>query len=295
MRSTVGQFLETEVSPWYSPWQWPMHAAASDYRKVLNSQDFILLYEMLNDVRLLNERIDRSQNLTLCDVGCATGDFYQYLQMTYPQVEYYGTDISVPAIERAKIKYPAKRFMPVRPGMRQVEAFHAVSGCENAHVIYSRDVVHHQVKPFEFLSELIEFSSEALIIRCRTRDVGATEWNPEKSRQRHYGGWVPYIVINLQELIDRFRLELPGWEMIVYRSYVILGGRYQRALPPECSFKRTGTAETAIGIFRTTHAPGRVTIKNRIDNRNTRWDRKFEILKRLSRSLFSKPAHDSVH
>ena len=78
----------------------------------------------------------------------------------------------------------------------------------------------HQEKPFEFLRELINFSTKYLILRLRTRDNGKTEWNINKSSQMHYDRfWMPYIIINLDELIE-FILSVRKPKLIrINRSY----------------------------------------------------------------------------
>ena len=95
--------------------------------------------------------------------------------------------------------------------------------------------------------------------------------------------------MHLDELIEALQRLAPGCELIVYRSYRVLGDRYGRELPPECSLKRTGTAETAIGVVRLTAQPGQVTIRNRVDARpNTTWDHKLRSLQRHVREGFAR-------
>jgi hypothetical protein len=71
-----------------------------------------------------------------------------------------------------------------------------------ADVVFCRDVVLHQLDPYGFLSTLLDIAAKALVLRLRTRDVGATVLNAEISCQYHYDRhWVPYIVLNTDELI----------------------------------------------------------------------------------------------
>lgn len=266
---------------WYAPWQRWEHAAEFDFRVGLDGRNLIRMYETLNDVRLLNQWFDRSRRLALFEIGCATGDFYRYLRLTRPSVDYLGTDISEPAIARATTKYPTARFLAAPPGANLAEMFGAATGA-TPDVVYAKDVVHHQPHPRDFLARMLAVTCAATILRCRTRDMGATEWNPECSRQRQPDGqWVPYIVINLHELIADLQQQAPSAELVIYRSYVILGGQYGRDLPPGCASQHAGTAETAIGVFRRAAHPRRVTIKNRPDNRpHTTLEHKFRSFKR---------------
>jgi SAM-dependent methyltransferase len=261
------------MNEWYGDWQHPRHAVVFDGRSRLEGRNLVRNFEAFNDVRLLNERLPRSQMLELLEIGCATGEFYRYLRLTYPRLRYYGVDVSSVAVERANAKYPEAGFFVVAPAVPLRETLTACGIPAHPAVIYAKDVVHHQVDPFGFLGALIEQAREAVIVRCRTRDRGATELNPELSCQSHYEGWVPYIVLNVQQLIDRVRAQAPAAEVVIYRHHVVLGGEQKRFLPKELCLKETGTAETAVGVFKKTEHPGRVIVEDRPDqNPSYTWD-----------------------
>jgi len=248
---------------WHQDWQSQEHAVAFDGRSGLDLRNLIREYEAFNDVQLLTERLSRSTRIGLLEIGCATGEFYRYLRTAYPHVRYAGVDISRPAVARARAKYPHGIFVATDPSMPLAERLSEAGVHPCPETVYAKDVVHHQTRPFELLSELLGMASEALIIRTRTRDVGPTELDPERSCQYHYGGWMPYIVFNMQELIERIREEAPASEVVVRRHHVVLGGRYHRFLPKELYLKETGTAESAVGVFKTTDRAGRATIADR--------------------------------
>lgn len=266
---------------WYSPWAKEEHVLRYEFRRELDDRNLVRLYETMNDVRLLKERYNDGIARKFLEVGCATGDLYRYLRLALPHLTYSGIDVSEPAARQARSKYPGVNFLVVQAGEPLQQVWQKASGLSHAQIVYAADVIHHQVKPFDFLRELITLSSEALIFRCRTRDVGPTQWDPARSRQAHYGGWVPYIVLNLEELIEEIRRLAPACEVAVYRSHLILGGHYSRELPPACSVRETGTSETSIGLFFKTEHRGRVTLRDRADNRpNTTWDHKWRSLRR---------------
>ena len=254
-----------EVAAWYDDWQHLSHVERFDARSRLDARNLIRNYEAFNDVRLLKERLDPARSVDLVEVGCATGEFSRYLRLTFPQVCYTGLDVSEPAIARAKAKYPETAFFVVEAGRPVAETLTHLGLSQHPALIYSKDVLQHQVEPLSFLSGLIRQASESVIVRCRTRDVGPTERDPERSCQHHYGGWMPYIVVNLQELINGILGEVPDGEVVVYRHHMVLGGSHNRFLPKELYLEETGTAETAVGIFKTTDRPGRVVIRDRSD------------------------------
>lgn len=289
MQTSLAEPGTPRAAAWYEPWQRREHVSRFDYRVALDDRNLTRLYETLNDVRLFNERFTRAKPLTVCEVGCATGDFYRYLTLRYPQARYCGIDVSVAAIERARAKYPRASFLLRGLGLPLLHLVREDLGADQAQVVYAADVIHHQLDPLGCLEELIGVASEAVIVRCRTRDQGATVYDPAQSRQWHYDGWVPYLVVNLQELLDHIRRVVPLAEIVVYRHHMILGGRYERELPPDCSDQRAGTAETAVGIFLTSSERGRVVVRDRADGRpNTTWDHKMRSVARRFRTFVSR-------
>lgn len=262
------------TSPWYTDWQSAEHARTFDIGPVLDDRNLVRGYEAYNDVRMLVERLDRGSDADLLEIGCATGDFYRYLRLQFPRVRYYGLDISEPAVARARNKFPQGKFGLTEPGLAVLVAAERLGLTRRPAVVYARDVVHHQTKPLTLVSELLEAAEEMLILRGRTRDVGATEADPEKSCQYHYDGWMPYIVSNLDELIDHIRAAAPRAEIGVSRHHMVLGGQQNRYLPRDCYLEETGTAETAVGVFLATGAPGRVHVADLVD-RNPRFTADF--------------------
>lgn len=103
------------MGQWYDDWQSQEHARNFDFRALLDDTNLVRNYECYNDVRILNERLDLHRELSLLEIGCATGEFYRYLRIKYPRTRYFGVDISKPAIERAKEKYPQGPFFLVDP------------------------------------------------------------------------------------------------------------------------------------------------------------------------------------
>jgi hypothetical protein len=178
-------------------------------------------------------------------------------------VRYRGYDVSRPAIERAREKYPDGSFSIVDPDLSVL--VDAIRKAAVPQVVYSKDVMHHQVKPLDFLSALIRIPTHAVVLRCRTRDTGKTEWDPDQSCQYHYNGWMPYIVINTDELIEFVRSVAPAAEIIVMKNPMVLGGLHNRYLPKECYLTQTGTAETAIAILLHSSPSGRIRMENRPD------------------------------
>lgn len=107
--------------------------------------------------------------------------------------------------------------------------------------MFSRDTILHQTGPYEFLQELLSVASKALILRVRTRDVGDTVLDVERSCQMHYDQhWMPYIVLNTDEFIDFLKKDKRVSKVTLNRSYEILGGQNYRYLPKDLYFSSAG-------------------------------------------------------
>lgn len=237
-------------SSWYADWQHDEHARLFDRRSALPSRSLIRDYESFSDVHLLNERLREMEKTQLLEVGCATGEFSRYLQLKHPHVGYTGIDLSEPAIQRARQKYPKANFLVCDPSRRLPESLKSLGLESEWPVVYTKDVVHHQTDPYGFLEQLLSVCTDTLVLRTRTRDKGETVMDPDRSCQYHYEGWMPYLVLNVDELVEQIRRYAPGSEIKVYRTRMVLGGKENRFLPKECYLPETGTAETSVAVFR---------------------------------------------
>lgn len=253
------------ADPWYVDWQDPSHVRQLDGRSTLPGRCLIRNFKHFNDVRLLSDRLRALRSTSLLEVGCATGEFYRYLRLCHPGVAYTGLDICRLAILRAREKYPAGRFFVTDPAKPLPEALRDHRLSPSWPLVYSKDVMHHQTDPFGFLAQLLEICSDSLILRTRTRDKGPTVLDPEQSCQYHYRGWMPFIVLNVEELIGEIRRQAPESEIVLIRHPMILGGRENRFLPKDCYLPETGTAETAVAIFRRPSGGGGLRVLNRIE------------------------------
>ena len=110
-------------------------------------------------------------------------------------MEYRGCDISQVAIEAARKKYPRLDFVVTDIGLNKIEGF-------NPDFIFSRDVILHQEDPFKFLRRICDMAKKGVFLRLRTRDKGKTVLDSELSCQISYGEWIPYIIINCDELVS---------------------------------------------------------------------------------------------
>ena len=265
----------SEPERWFADWQNPEHARRFDGRAALSERQLLANLEVINDVRLLRRHLSPQQAGRVLEVGCATGEMYRYLRIRFPRMTYAGLDISQPAIERARAKYPAGAFHRCEPAEPVHQALNHLGLESPFTVVYSKDVLHHQLDPWGFLEGLVAVTSELLILRTRTRDVGGTLLDPEQSCQFHYGGWMPYLVLNLEELIQRLRELCPRAHVVVLRNRKVLGGRENRYLPKACYLPETGTAETAVAVLLPpgggsafggkTDRPGEVVVTDRQD------------------------------
>lgn len=200
----------------------------------------VRLLDEFNEWHLFRTLVGQPNCHTFSDVGCATGHVYPYLQKVWPSLEYKGFDISKSAIQHAQELYPKADFQWFDG---QVKSSPEVE----SDIVFCRDVVHHQTNPVEMLHDLYETTKKHLILRMRTKEVGETIFDPERSCQYAYGHWVPFIIFNTSELVDLLGSMDPKPARIIVRIHpTVLGGVYRRFVPKEMYYPETGTAETAL-------------------------------------------------
>ncbi len=229
----------------YKGWNTSSHLGTFDFWNALSNPTFNFMYGNFQENRYLIDLIKTGKAKSVVDIGCATGTTYKLLRNYFGKNKpvYNGFDISEPAILQARRLHEKNIFhLSNHNDYRKLPK-------QKRDIIFSRDTLMHQEKPLEFLSELIEFANKYLVLRVRTRDNGETEWNIDKSTQMHYDKyWMPYIVINTDELINFIITEKKPKAITINRSYEILGGHNFRYLPKELYYESAKGAETALCI-----------------------------------------------
>ena len=242
-------------------WQDPSHAVAFDYLASLPLPLLCKTLDGMNEMRLLARRLEEKRGLSLLEVGCATGAVAAYVARRYPTWSYRGVDVSEVAVRRARERHGDDRFSVTDGTLAEL-------GTQRYDVVLSRDVALHQSDPFAFIATLLERAEVAIALRLRTRDVGATVLDVRQSCQFHYGRyWVPYIVINIDELIEFLREKERVRRVVVARSHEVLGGFNGRYLPRELYSREAGGAQTAlyVELGDRAEAGADVTLEDRAD------------------------------
>ena len=236
-----------------------------------STRRLVRLCNKFNECQLLQSVVADPDLRTLSDVGCATGRFYRYFLRIWPSLQYKGFDISEGAVSQARRLYPRTSFTVFNG---RIESEPKI----RSDVIFCRDVVHHQEDPRQFLSGLYDDTGKYLVLRVRTREVGATVLDTSQSCQYTYGLWVPYIVFNTAELIELLQsFTPPPAGITLWRHPLVLGGQNSRFLPKELYYPETGTAETAVLLEKGTEdgqSDTRITVETRPEARGgSRWPR----------------------
>lgn len=275
---SVAGMAHTAVSE-KEAWADEIHARVFDYMHAM--PNFILKkhYESFNEGKLLTAYESSISGSRFFEIGCATGELYRYLANYRRRFRYTGFDISRPAIERAMHKYPKGSFHQLTGGFREIrETF------GQPDVVWCRDVVLHQEDPYGFSDGLIDLAKEAIFLRLRTRDVGVTEMRPEISCQLHWDRyWVPYIVLNTDEMITRIASRPDVGRIVVARAYEVLGGQNFRFLPKDLYFSSARTAETALYVEKGTAVRTEISFMDRPQS-----DRpKYSLFERAIRKFYS--------
>jgi len=229
----------------YEGWDTQSHLQTFDVWNRQSDLAFNFAYGCFSEQRYLKSVVLFEKNPQILDVGCATGTTFRYVSNVLGDraIDYLGVDLSQPAIDRAKSLYPKGNFRK-----KQHEKIIAFTG-KRYDIVFSRDTILHQTHPYEFLQELLDAAGRCLIIRLRTRDQGKTLLDVEQSCQMHYDRfWMPYIVLNTDELLDFLKSDPRVSKITLNRSYEVLGGQNYRYLPKDLYVEATGGAETSMMI-----------------------------------------------
>jgi len=250
MRDKMNNVSETDV------WADKTHAEVFDYLHKMPKHIVKRHYETFNEGRLLKKYKEKIEGNKFFEIGCATGELYRYITTYMKEFTYHGFDISVPAINRATSKYPSDYFHILENGFDDIIEKHG-----QPDVVWCRDVILHQDKPYKFLNNVIKLAKNTSIVRLRTRDSGETVFDTDLSCQLHWDKyWAPYIVLNIDEMISKIKENKDVNKIIISRSYEILGGHNYRFLPKELYFTSAGTAETAVFIQKGDRVDGEVVV-----------------------------------
>ena len=229
----------------YAGWDTQSHAKTFDLWNRKSGPEFDFYYGAFSENQYLVDAVKGLTDPTLCDVGCATGTTLRHLRRRVGTsgYSYTGIDLSGTAITRAKSLYPGADFRQVLPGPIR-------EGLGRGYdVVFSRDTVLHQTDPYGFLGQLLELTDKTLIVRLRTRDQGDSVIDHSLSCQMHYDAhWMPYIVLNIDELLAWFAASGLVTQITLNRSYEVLGGMNYRFLPKELYQTEAGGAETSLRI-----------------------------------------------
>ena len=249
----------TNLCDTHKGWNTPEHLDLFNTWNQRNFLDFSKTYGSFEENKYLVEAIQEYQKTSnripsILDVGCATGTTLRYLKQIFKtkDINYLGLDVSSTAIKEAQ-RLHGNYFKHVDQDWAQ--------NIEKFNVVYSRDTVMHQEDPYSYLNNLLNISEEYLILRLRTRDSGKTDFDINTNCQAHYSEfWMPYIVLNIDELCEFLKSKHCIKEATINRSYDILGGYNRRFLPKELYFSDAGGSETSILI--------KLDRKNKTDNIN---------------------------
>lgn len=274
------------LNRFYVGWETSDHATTFDLWNKMSKAEFKFCYGSFLENKYLLRQVADGRKTSILDVGCATGTTYRLLSLckNEAEFEYTGIDLSRTALQKASKLYPAANFIHLKN-----RRFREVVD-RRSDIIFSRDTVMHQTNPYEFIDELIASAERAVVLRLRTRDQGETEFDPQSSCQMHYDQyWMPYIVLNVNELVDRLTSNPRVTEVELNRSYQILGGSNLRYLPKELYTSLAGGAETSL-IVHLTPDPARAQ-DEACEVKNTFTEEGHEFLqnRRLKRFIYSLP------
>jgi hypothetical protein len=242
-------------SNWSAAWRGVEHQAEFDKLAQYSGKRLHQYWERFNEVNLLRSNAANIQGDDLLGLGCATGEFYRYIRSVLPRFRYHGCDIDERLVNRARQKYPGTPFFESAEDLSNI-----LDRCPKPTVVFNRDVIPFCAEPFVYLQRLLTLPSSTAILRLRTRDHGQTELDPDKSCQLLHGKWIPYMILNVDEMVACITDTRTAKLVHIQKNYEILGGTNFRYLPKECYYPETGTSSTAVLIHFTEHRVTQPTV-----------------------------------
>ena len=180
---------------------------------------------------------------SVVEVGVGGGRSYTFFdalrrEMGYKS-QYRGYDISPQCVE-----YCQKRFGDFFDISTTTSPKY-----QNADLLFFFDVLVHSAHPRDFLDSVCESTKKFLCFQTPTRDNGSTVYNPDQSCRLENGKWVPWIVFNINELIEE--LQKRGFDkFLVIKKYKKFAGNAPRFLPREFFEPNTGSSRTSVLAIR---------------------------------------------
>ena len=211
--------------------------------KYLNDYLFNLKFGSYYSSKLTLKYLNEFKNYNLLEIGIGAGNFLRLLKINKISNHYTGADINENYINLAKKIHNYKDFYITDKNLeKNLE--------EKYDIVYSRNVALHQTDPYFFIDNLIHKTKNILIIELKTRDKGETILDTNYSCQIVDGVWIPYIVLNLDELKDFLSNHklCQNSDVTINREYTILGGKNLRHLEKSLFEKETGGANTTLTI-----------------------------------------------
>jgi hypothetical protein len=228
----------------YASWVKPNHLRAfSDY-----TYDLPLFARKRN--RQIYSSIGRCLEVVIpyCDeiveIGVGGGRSYSYLDDLSNRVDarrykYTGYDLSRQCVEFCKRQYGDFFHLSNAVGTQY----------QKADLVYFFDVMVHSHDPLEFLDAAAVAAKRYLCFQTPTRDLGSTEYDPDKSCRLENGSWIPWIVFNVSELV--LEIQKRGFhKILLIKDYKKFAGNAPRFLPKEFFESDVGSARTAVLAIR---------------------------------------------
>ena len=86
----------------YAAWNKEEHKKAFDIWNTMSKSYFKFLFGCFYENKYLINHLKKNPNLSLLDIGCATGQLLRYLKLKKVLVDYFGVDISESCIQKAQ-------------------------------------------------------------------------------------------------------------------------------------------------------------------------------------------------
>jgi ubiquinone/menaquinone biosynthesis C-methylase UbiE len=148
-------------------------------------------------------------NISILDVGCAAGGFYNIFRSIEPSVRYTGVDFSLEMVQEAKRCFPGTAFAASDGGALPFRA-------ESFDVVYCSGAIHLSPDWRDILRDCWRVTKNHFVFDVRLVETGRSVEDITASYEKiaFFNNWdgeaiVPYIVLNVRDFLHEISRLVP--------------------------------------------------------------------------------------
>ena len=187
-------------------------------------------------------------NISILDVGCAAGGFYNIFRSIEPSIRYTGVDFSLEMVREAKICFPGIAFVASDGGALPFKA-------ESFDIVYCSGAIHLSPNWRDIIRDCWRVTKKYFIFDVRLVERGNSVEDITKSYEKiaFFNKWdkksvVPYIILNVRDFLCEVSCLVPEPVSQQYFGYYRRSSKmavspYSEVCMSMCCLNKKGTGK----------------------------------------------------